>query len=158
MRWPPAAPSEGDTARVGPPQLRVRAAPRARCRTRTRAGRALPTVNATVLGIALDRNTLSGGNWTPDVIRNYLDTLDEALTKLTTAGAQIGAMQNRLEANLQNLDVMTQNITEANSRIIDTDIAAETATMTTQQVRQQAAASVLAQVNQLPAIALTLLQ
>ena len=53
---------------------------------------------------------------------------------------------------------MTQNITEANSRIIDTDIAAETATMTTQQVRQQAAASVLAQVNQLPAIALTLLQ
>ena len=67
-------------------------------------------------------------------------------------------MQNRLEANLQNLDVMTQNITEANSRIIDTDIAEETANMTTQQVRQQAAASVLAQVNQLPAIALTLLQ
>ena len=121
-------------------------------------GRALPTVNATVLGIALDKNTVSGGNWTPDIIRNYLDTLDEALTKLTTAGAQIGAMQNRLEANLQNLDVMTQNITEANSRIIDTDIAEETANMTTQQVRQQAAASVLAQVNQLPAIALTLLQ
>lgn len=121
-------------------------------------GKALPEISATALGINLDKATLSGGNWTPDVIRQYLDTLDESLTKLTKAGAQIGAMQNRLEANLNNLDVMTQNLTESYSRIIDTDIAEETSNMTSQQVRQQAAASILSQVNQLPTIALTLLQ
>lgn len=121
-------------------------------------GRALPKVSTTTLGINLNQATLSGGNWTPQVIRGYLDTLDVALTQLTKAGAQIGAMQNRLEANLDNLNIMTQNITEAKSRIYDTDIASETANMTTAQVRQQAAASILSQVNQLPAIALTLLQ
>lgn len=121
-------------------------------------GKALPKVSTTTLGINLDATTLNGGNWDADTIRGYLDTLDTALTKLTKAGAQIGAMQNRLEANLDNLNIMTQNITEAKSRIADTDIAAETANMTSAQVRQQAAASILSQVNQLPALALTLLQ
>ncbi len=119
---------------------------------------ALPKITATSLGIYLDPATVSGGNWTPTVVRAYMDTLDEAITDLTTARARLGAMQNRLEVNLDNLQTMTQNVTEANSRIRDTDVAEETAEMTRKQVLQNASAAILKQANSLPAIALTLLQ
>jgi len=109
---------------------------------------------ASVNGLTL---TATGSTWTSQSIRNYLDVLDAALTDITTRRSNLGAYQNRLESALGNLTVMTENIQNSESRVRDLDVAKETANMTKYQILQQASASVLAQANALPQIALKLL-
>ena len=67
-------------------------------------------------------------------------------------------MQNRFESTIANLQSVSENVSAARARIMDADFAAETANMTRAQVMQQAGVAMLAQANQLPQAALSLLQ
>lgn len=91
-------------------------------------------------------------------LNSALTKIDKALSGLTTAGAQLGAYQNRFEAVVSNLQDFAQNMTAARSRITDADFAAETANLTRAQILQQAGTAMVAQANQLPQLALRLLQ
>ena len=72
--------------------------------------------------------------------------------------ANFGAIQNRLEATTNNLDIQIENLSAAKSRLADTDIAKESSELASAQVLQSAAVSVLAQANQLPQGVLALLR
>jgi flagellin len=86
-----------------------------------------------------------------------LDAIDNAINELSLNRANIGSSQNRLVVTMNNLAVAHENLSAANSRIRDVDIAEETASMTRNQILSQAGTSVLAQANQLPSAALSLL-
>ena len=83
--------------------------------------------------------------------------LDSAITAVSSRRGTIGAMQNRLSVTMSNLDTYSTNLEAANSRIVDVDVASETARLTKQQILTQAGASMLAQANQGPQIALSLI-
>ncbi|MBS1970022.1 MAG: flagellin FliC [Bdellovibrionales bacterium] len=89
--------------------------------------------------------------------RSALKTVDDALVKVSSLRANFGAVQSRLDSTVSNLDIQYENLTAANSRIRDTDVAKETSEMTSANILQQAAVGVLAQANQTPAVALKLL-
>ncbi len=84
--------------------------------------------------------------------------IDDALGRLASYRASIGAVQNRLVSTERNLGVQIENLSAANSRIKDADFAYETAEFTQANILTQAGASVLTQANQLPNISLKLLQ
>ena len=111
---------------------------------------------ATALGI-----TLIGAleKWNdPDAMRGYLDTLDAAITKITSSRSMIGAYQNRIECALENINIMQENLQDSDARIRETDIAVEASNLAKNQILEQASASVLMQANQLNSIALQILQ
>jgi flagellin len=83
--------------------------------------------------------------------------LDDAIQSISTRRAGIGAMQNRLSVTISNIDSYSTNLSAANSRIVDVDVAAETAEMTKANILVQAGASMLAQANSAPQLALSLL-
>lgn len=87
-----------------------------------------------------------------------LAQLDTAIGAVTTNRGELGAAQNRLEAIIRNLSVTIETTTAANSRIRDVDVAEETAAYTRNQILVQAGVSVLAQANQMPSVALSLLK
>ncbi|MCG5516526.1 MULTISPECIES: flagellin domain-containing protein [unclassified Ectothiorhodospira] len=87
-----------------------------------------------------------------------LDTLDSAIGDIAGFRADLGAIQNRLESTVSNLENASENLSAARSRILDADFAAETASLTRSQILQQAGTSVLAQANQAPNNVLALLQ
>jgi len=89
--------------------------------------------------------------------RNALDVIDEAIADLAQGRSEIGAKQNRLGSTIVNLDNSIENVTAANSRIRDVDIAEETAKLTRHQILVQAGTSMLAQANQLPNLSMALL-
>jgi len=82
--------------------------------------------------------------------QDALDTIDAALKEVNTESIKHGATQNRFSAVISTLQVSVENQTSARSRIMDTDFAAETATMARGQILQQAGMAMLAQANQLP--------
>ena len=88
--------------------------------------------------------------------RSALDSLDGAIQKVGALRANFGAMQSRLESTVSNLDVGYENLSSANSRIRDTDVAKETSEMASANILQNTAVSVLAQANQMPNVALKL--
>ena len=87
-----------------------------------------------------------------------IDVIDTALNKVNMVRATFGAVQNRLEHKIDNLNVTTENLTSAESRIRDTDMATEMMNFTKQNILTQASQSMLAQANQLPQSVLSLLQ
>ncbi|MEI7894072.1 MAG: flagellin [Myxococcales bacterium] len=87
-----------------------------------------------------------------------MDVIDSALRSLSTARAGYGAVMNRLENTIGNIQTMRVNVAAANSRIRDVDVAEESAVLSRQQVLAQAGASILAQANQVPQMALGLLK
>jgi len=89
--------------------------------------------------------------------RDALNTVDEALQKIGSMRANFGSIQSRLNATTSNLDIQYENLSAANSRIRDTDVAKETSEMASAQILQQSAVSVLAQANQFPSVALKLI-
>lgn len=89
--------------------------------------------------------------------RDVLGTVDEALVKVSAMRANFGAVQSRLNATVSNLDIQYENLSAANSRLRDVDVAKEAAEMASAQVLQSAAVSVLAQANTFPSMALKLL-
>ncbi len=86
-----------------------------------------------------------------------LGIIDQSITDLSTARSTLGATQNRLEVTVSNLASARENLEGANSRIRDVDVASETALMTRNQILSQAGVAVLAQANQLPSAALSLI-
>ncbi|MFZ2290345.1 MAG: flagellin [Halopseudomonas yangmingensis] len=84
--------------------------------------------------------------------------LDESIRLIDAQRAELGAVQNRFENTIANLQNIAENVAAARGRIQDTDFAAETATLTKNQILQQAGTSILAQANQLPQAVLSLLQ
>ncbi|MCP4913911.1 MAG: flagellin FliC [Oligoflexia bacterium] len=86
-----------------------------------------------------------------------LQKLDNALVQINGVRAELGATQNRLSSAINNLAVTDENLSAANSRIRDVDVAAETADLTRNNILVQAGTSVLSQANQAPNIALKLL-
>ncbi len=89
--------------------------------------------------------------------RDALSTVDQALDKLGTMRANFGSIQSRLNATVSNLDIQNENLSAANSRLRDTDVAHESSEIASAQILQQAAVSVLAQANQFPGMALKLI-
>ena len=83
--------------------------------------------------------------------------IDEAIKQIDSQRADLGAVQNRFENTIANLQNIAENVSAARGRIQDTDFAAETANLTKNQILQQAGTSILAQANQLPQAVLSLL-
>jgi len=90
--------------------------------------------------------------------QNALTAVDGALTQIDDMRAELGAIQNRFDSTVANLENVSENLSAARSRILDADFAAETAAMTKAQIMQQAGTAMLAQANQLPQLVLQLLQ
>jgi len=86
-----------------------------------------------------------------------ITSLDTALQTINTTRGTLGATQNRLEMTISNLGVMHENNAAGNSRLKDVDVAEESAAMSRSQILSQAGTSVLAQANQLPQSALSLI-
>jgi flagellin len=85
-------------------------------------------------------------------------SVDAALNDISTNRGSLGAVQNRFESTIANLQSTSENISAASARIMDADFAAETANLTKAQILQQAGVAMLAQANMLPQAVLTLLQ
>jgi flagellin len=92
-----------------------------------------------------------------EVLQSQVTLLDNALAMATAERSRMGAIQNRLEFTIQNLDVASENLQAANSRIRDADMAREMMNLTQMNVLQQAATAMLAQANQAPQMVLQLL-
>lgn len=86
-----------------------------------------------------------------------ISSVDAALAKIDTMRGDLGAVQNRFESTISNLSNVSENLSAARSRIMDADIAMETSAMTKNNILQQAGVSILAQANQAPQLALSLL-
>ena len=84
--------------------------------------------------------------------------IEAAITTISDFRSYLGAQQNRIEFAISNIQAQSENLTAANSRIVDTDYAAETANLTKTQIMQQAATAMLAQANQMPNVILALLK
>ncbi|WP_432763228.1 flagellin [Echinimonas agarilytica] len=89
--------------------------------------------------------------------QDALSVIDGALTFIDSSRAELGAVQNRLNSTISNLDNIVENASASRSRIRDTDFAKETTELTKNQILQQASTSILAQAQQLPQAALSLL-
>lgn len=87
-----------------------------------------------------------------------LGNIDTSIQSVSNARAKFGTAMNRLEIATSNIQTMRLNLSAANSRIVDVDVATETAAMSRNQVLSQAGVSVLAQANQLPQLAFGLLR
>lgn len=87
-----------------------------------------------------------------------LSLVDEALTQVSTARADLGAIQNRFASVVTSLQTTSENLSASRSRILDADFAEETASLTRNQILQQAGTAMLAQANTLPNNVLTLLR
>ena len=87
-----------------------------------------------------------------------IGAFDKAIQQLSSSRAKVGATQNRMTVTVSNLAVTQENLTAANSRIRDVDVASESANLTKSQILSQAGLAVLAQANQLPQSALSLLR
>ncbi len=95
--------------------------------------------------VAAGDGSISGGSWS-----GFLTHIDKALATVNDQRAALGAAQNRLDYTVKNLNVASENLTAAKSRIEDTDMAKEMMNLTAANVLQQAATSMLAQANQAP--------
>lgn len=105
----------------------------------------LSTVNS------IDISTVAGAN-------SAIDIADGALSQIDSIRADLGAVQNRFQSTINNLNTSVENFSAARSRIQDTDFASETANLTRSQILQQAGVAMLAQANALPQLVLSLLQ
>lgn len=136
--------------------------------TSVKAGEDL-VVGGTVTGTGLTVATTAAADGTETFVSDLdissfkgaqkaLEIADAALDEVNTARADMGAVQNRFESTISNLATTSENLSAANSRILDADFAAETAKLSKSQVLQQAGISVLAQANARPQQVLSLLQ
>ncbi|MBV1893207.1 MAG: hypothetical protein KUG57_04110 [Ilumatobacteraceae bacterium] len=110
------------------------------------------SVSATTLGIgSLDVTTDAGA-------AAAIDALDTAIGSVSTQRGDLGALQNRFESMINNLQVTTENLVASESRIRDTDMASEMTNFTKTQILSQAGTAMLAQANQVPQSVLSLLR
>ena len=141
--------------------------------TLTTGGLSIPTTDATYLSDidlldtasewTLSENGSGTTSWsgkdilTQSAAQTALDGLDSAINIKDKARANLGALQNRLENTITNLQIQAENLQAAESRISDVDVAQEMTEFTRNNILAQAAVAMLAQANSLPSLALTLL-
>ena len=89
--------------------------------------------------------------------QNVLGVIDQFITRVDTKRAELGAVQNRLESTIRNQSNVAENVSDARSRIRDTDFAVETANMAQTSIIQQASQTILTQANQRSNLAISLL-
>lgn len=106
---------------------------------------------------ATTKIVVSGGSVTASAISDLLSDLDNAIKLVSDERAKLGATQNRLEHTINNLQTAAENLTAAESRIRDVDMAAEMSEFTKSQILSQAGVAMLAQANQTPQAILKLL-
>jgi flagellin len=111
--------------------------------------------DSSTLGSAINSINISGSDGTG--AQSALKSIDAALKQVDEQRADLGALQNRFGHTISNLSNISENVSASRSRIQDTDFAVETAVMTKNQILQQAGTSILAQANQLPQAALSLI-
>ncbi len=125
------------------------------------------SVQATLESIGLRSSSTSGLTYSINdttsagaqvAARSALDAIGTAIDSLTRNRGSLGAVESRLNIAIQNLQVARENFASAESSIRDVDVAYEAAELTRLNILQQAATSVLAQANQQPSLALSLLQ
>jgi flagellin len=87
-----------------------------------------------------------------------LGNIDTSIQSVSNSRAKFGTAMNRLEIATSNIQTMRLNLSAANSRIVDVDVATETAAMSRNQVLAQAGVSILAQANQIPQMAFGLMR
>ncbi len=100
--------------------------------------------------VGVNINTQAGAN-------TAITSIDAALTTIDNTRGNLGAVQNRFESTIANLSSVSENLAAARSRILDADVAQETSNLTKFNILQQAGVSILAQANQAPQLALSLL-
>ena len=123
----------------------------------TKAGDKIGT-NYSLAGLSVANN----GTWhwvvsQPSIAQRTLHTIDRFIELVDSKRAALGAIQNRMESTIRNQSSISENESDARSRIRDTDFASETAALTQNQIIQQASQSILTQANQRPTVALNLL-
>ena len=124
--------------------------------------KAVGTANAGNNGLLLSaaNGAKSKVRWTIStaaLATNTLANIDKVIQAVDSRRAELGALQNRMESTIRNQASISENEADARSRIRDTDFASETAALTQNNIIQQASQTVLAQANQRPTIALSLL-
>jgi flagellin len=116
------------------------------------------TFKASENAATLDSLGLSGVDYsTKEGAQTALSQLDKAIYRVNDTRSNLGALQNRLTSTVSNLGIAEENYSAAKSRIRDTDVAQATAELTRNNVLLQAGVSVMAQANQVPALAMKLL-
>ena len=119
----------------------------------------LSDMNAAALGSTGSVASLSAANaLTSSSTTDVLTIVDEAIAAVSTFRGELGATQNRLEHQINNLQVATENLAASESRIRDVDMAAEMTNFTRNQILSQAGTAMLAQANSVPQGVLSLLQ
>jgi flagellin len=112
----------------------------------------LDDLSASTLGVSsLSVSTQSGAN-------SAITSIDDAISTVSSSRAKIGAMESRFEFRNDSLSISEENLTAAKSSITDVDIASEQATLSSAEVKTQAAVAAAAQANQLPQYLLSLLK
>jgi len=106
-------------------------------------------LNAKVVALV----STAGSTWT-----DVMTAASSYITALDTQRGKLGALQNQMDYSVANITELSSNLQSARSRVIDTDYASETASLTKGQILQQAATAMLAQANQMPNVILTLLK
>ena len=114
----------------------------------------LATSGSSALTYSINSSTISDGQ---SAARAALDAINNAISSLASTRGTLGAVESRLNVAINNLTVARENFAAAESRIRDVDVASEAAELTRLGILQQAGAAVLAQANQQPALALSLL-
>jgi flagellin len=112
------------------------------------------TATASALGLSSTIAAVS----TQALAQSALSIIDTAIQSVSSLRGALGAVQNRLQSTINNLQVAVENTSAAESRIRDVDVASETAALTRAQILTQAGTAILAQANQSPQSALSLLQ
>ena len=121
---------------------------------------------ATVIDVAYSATSVDNEGTTEYVMdistkenaNKALEVLDNALNKVSVERSKLGAVQNRLEHSIKNIDTSSENLQAAESRIRDVDMAKEMMNFTKNNILQQAAQAMLAQANQAPQGVLQLLR
>ncbi len=121
------------------------------------------TTDATITAVAGTDNTGAGravidNTATGTTIDSVIDNIDKAINTVSSQRATLGAAQNRMDQVISNLQISVENQSAAKSRITDADFAQETANLSRANILQQAGNAMIAQANQIPSQALSLLR
>ncbi|MBW2185932.1 MAG: flagellin [Deltaproteobacteria bacterium] len=120
-------------------------------------GGSLVGISAGGISINLNDNIATVDISSAQGAQDAIGVIDAALSSIDSSRGELGAVQNRFESTIANLQNVSENLSAARSRILDADIAMETSAMTKNNILQQAGVSILAQANQGPQLALSLL-
>ncbi|WP_027185926.1 flagellin [Desulfovibrio inopinatus] len=115
------------------------------------------TASAFGLGLAAGGNTAGNSISTQELAQNALDAIQQAIISKDKIRAALGALQNRLENTISNLQIQSENLQSAESRISDVDVATEMTEFVRNQILTQSAVAMLAQANSLPKMAMQLI-